>query len=133
MKMQLRQPRVLVVDDNLEAAELFKIFFDAEGFETRIASNGFDAMSIAEALQPHVVCTDIRMPGMSGLELARQLRQTQYGTKSFIVAISGWSEVQSCNEFLNAGFDQWFSKPLDISDLLVCIRNHLSNVNLTLQ
>ena len=106
---------VLVVDDNLEAAEAVGALFEVAGYTVWYAPDGTLALEQASVLQPDLVILDIEMPGMNGYEVCRRLRQLEVPRSQRVIALSvrrGWEHARACNE---AGFDAWFSKPIDPS------------------
>ena len=111
----IQRQRVLVVDDNPDVTMSFAAIMRFENFEVHCANDGFDGLEIAQQNAPQAVVLDIRMPGMSGFELARRLRGLPGGHKLFIVAISGEhlntkEDVALAKE---AGIDRCFIKPAD--------------------
>jgi CheY-like chemotaxis protein len=123
MRMLPIQGRVLLVDDNLESAELLKMLFDIDGLETRIASTGIEALRISEQFLPHVVITDVLMPGMNGMELAKHMRHQQSQRHVFIIAVSGWNEEKFSE--LQDLFDLRFPKPFDFETLRESVHKFL--------
>ena len=110
-------PRVLVVDDNVDAALSLALVLDGLGLQHREAHSGAEALEIAESFAPQVVLLDIGMPGMDGYEVARQLRRDPRMAGILLVAVSGWSQDQDRRHGRAAGFDHHFAKPVDIEAL----------------
>ena len=108
--------RVLVVDDNMDAANSLRLLLHSLGHETRIANDGAAALAIADEFRPNVVLLDIGMPGMNGYEVARRLRSRKEGRVK-IVAITGWGTEADRARSTDAGFDVHLVKPVDESDL----------------
>jgi signal transduction histidine kinase len=104
--------RVLVVDDNTDAAETLSMLLDLEGHETRVAHDGESALAIAAEFRPDIVFLDIGMPGMNGYETARRLREAQ-GASLRIVALTGWGADDDRRRAHEAGFDRHLVKPVD--------------------
>ncbi|TZF89861.1 hybrid sensor histidine kinase/response regulator [Cognatilysobacter lacus] len=109
--------RVLVVDDNVDAAESMGMVLDLLGLEHRVVYDGSSALDISEAFVPDVVLLDIGMPGMDGYEVARRLRRTAGGSEMRLIALTGWSQPQDRERTRAAGFDHHLSKPVDIGAL----------------
>ena len=103
--------RVLIVDDNLDAAATLDQLMRSLGHETRVAHNGSDALALADQFQPQVVLLDIGMPGMNGYEVAAQLRKRGRAMK--IVAVTGWGTEDDRGRSKQAGFDLHLVKPVD--------------------
>lgn len=106
------QKRVLVVDDNVEAAQSLALLLRAMGHEVRVAHDGSAALDSAAQVRPDIVLLDIAMPGMSGLEVARRLRQ-RFAAQIRIVALSGFGQEEDRRQALEAGFDLHVMKPAD--------------------
>ncbi len=109
--------RVLVVDDNEDAAEMCATFLELAGQEVRRAYNGRSALALAEAFRPHVVVLDIGLPDITGYEVARALRLAPWATKLLLVAVTGWGQDQDKQRALEAGFDHHLTKPIEPDEL----------------
>jgi CheY-like chemotaxis protein len=108
--------RILVVDDNRDAAQSLSMLLKASGHDTATAYSGQRALELATNFRPQVALLDIGLPGMSGLELASQLRQTHAGI--FLVAVSGYGQAEDRARTKAAGFDEHFVKPVRLDDLI---------------
>jgi PAS domain S-box-containing protein len=106
--------RVLVVDDNQDAATTLAMMLELEGHEARAAFNGADGLRIAEAECPEIAFLDLGMPGMDGFELARRLRGLPCGAAMLIVAVSGWGGEGDKRQSAEAGFDLHLTKPVSV-------------------
>ncbi len=104
--------RVLVVDDNVDAATVLQKLLQFSGHEVQTAHDGPDALDICEAFRPQVVLLDIGLPTMNGLDVARELRQKPWGREMFLVALTGWSQEQDRELSREAGFDKHVVKPI---------------------
>jgi len=109
--------RVLVVDDNVDAAMSLGMVMDLLGIEHEVGFSGQDALDAAERFRPHAILLDIGMAGMDGYEVARRLRLEPRQQAVTLVALTGWSQVQDQQRARMAGFDHHFSKPADIGAL----------------
>jgi len=107
--------RVLVVDDNPDAAHTLTALLRMAGHETYKASGGAEALSIGEREQPNVALLDIGMAGMSGYELAAKIRATAWGRDALLIAVTGSDNRERARE---AGFDHHFTKPVVLERLL---------------
>ena len=110
--------RVLVVDDNEDAAKSLAMVLDAEGVANRVAHDGPGALAAADVFSPDVVLLDIGMPGMDGYEVARRLRDNPGHAHALLVALTGWSYEQDQMRSRAAGFDHHLRKPADIDQLM---------------
>jgi PAS domain S-box-containing protein len=118
--LPLREPapavaprRVLVVDDNEDAATSLAMLLDLNGNETRLAHNGESALAIAEKFRPDLVLLDLGMPHMSGHEVCRRIREQHWGRDLKIVALTGWGQEQDRRMTQEAGFNGHLVKPVD--------------------
>jgi len=110
--------RVLVADDNVDAAEMLAVLFEQLECEVRTVHDGDAAIREAERFRPEVVILDIGMPGMDGYEVCRQIRREPWGQSMLIVALTGWGNDSDRRRSLEAGFDHHFVKPLDTNALI---------------
>jgi CheY-like chemotaxis protein/anti-sigma regulatory factor (Ser/Thr protein kinase) len=105
--------RVLVVDDNIDAAESIAVFLRLEGHEVRTVSDGPQALAIAQVFAPHVAVVDIGLPGMNGYEVAGRLRQQSAEAAPLLIALTGYGQKEDRIRSVEAGFDHHFVKPAD--------------------
>ncbi|MGE5278987.1 MAG: ATP-binding protein, partial [Acidobacteriota bacterium] len=114
--------RVVVADDNPDAADALGMLLQMEGDDVLVAYDGVTVLAHAETFQPNVVLLDIGMPGMDGLEVARRLRASPTTRESLLIAISGWATAEDRTRSKGAGFDHHFLKPFEISALEALLR-----------
>lgn len=107
--------RVLVVDDNRDAAESLALLLEMNGHKTRIAFDGNSALEIAPAFQPDIVFCDLGMPGMNGFELAAHLRAAQ--PTIVLVALTGWGSEEDKRKTRAGGFDFHVTKPIAFEEI----------------
>ena len=112
------QVRVLIVDDNVDAATSLSYVLSLAGYQTAVAHDGIRALESAETLRPSVVLLDIGLPGMSGHEVARRLRALPWARELRLIAVTGWGHEKDRAKSLEAGFDWHLTKPLDPQVLL---------------
>ena len=105
--------RVLVVDDNPDAAESLALLLRVEGHEVRTAHDGPAALKAATEFQPEVIFLDIGLPRVSGYEVARQLREQLGLKKVLLVAVTGYGQEEDRRRSREAGFDAHLTKPAD--------------------
>jgi CheY-like chemotaxis protein len=113
--------RVLIVDDEVEIKDTMTFFLSFSGHEVRSASTGEEAIQIAGDFVPHVILMDIQMPGKSGWETVRQLREQPNFANTFCVALTGLQSEQDRRRSLEAGFDLHLVKPVDSMALQVVL------------
>jgi CheY-like chemotaxis protein len=111
---------VLVVDDNIDAADSLSRVLTLAGYQTTVAYEAAAALSIAAGQRPDVVLLDIGLPSMSGHELARRLRSETWGARMQLIAITGWGQEDDRRKSREAGFDEHLIKPVD-PELLIGI------------
>ncbi len=110
--------RILVVDDNIDAARsLAKVLTLLHGQNVAVAHDGPSALETAEAFRPQIVLLDIGLPGMSGHEVAEQLRRRPWFEGVLLVAVSGWGQEKDRTASLAAGFDHHLVKPVNQATL----------------
>jgi signal transduction histidine kinase/ActR/RegA family two-component response regulator len=109
--------RVLVVDDNEDAAELMAETLERKGFETRVAVDAKQAIEQLGSWWPEAAILDIGLPVVDGYELARQIRRMPGGDKLFMVALTGYGQAMDRERAMAAGFDHHLVKPVDVGTI----------------
>src|SRR6202035_1696475 len=107
-----RTVRVLIVDDNVDAAESLAMLLRLWGHEVAVAHDGPGALRAAETQPPEVALLDIGLPGMDGYELARRLRPQPGLERTVLVALTGWGQEEDRRRSQEAGFDHHLVKPV---------------------
>lgn len=110
--------RILVVDDNRDAASMMSMLLDITGHETRVAHDGPQALVEAQAWLPDAVLLDIGLPLLSGHEVARRLRKEPWGRGMVLLALTGWGQDMDRQASQQAGFDAHLVKPIDHEAML---------------
>jgi len=105
--------RVLVADDNRDAADSLAFMLRVAGHDVRVAYDGQQALDVAETFRPSLALVDIGMPRVNGYDTARRLREKPYGGELTLVALTGWGQPDDRNRSLAAGFDHHVVKPID--------------------
>ena len=108
--------RVLVVDDNEDAALSLAMMLDVMGYEVRTAYDGLEAVKAADEFRPEAALLDIGLPTLSGYDIARHIRGNR-GDEVLLVAITGWGTEEDVKRSQEAGFDHHFTKPIDLNAL----------------
>jgi CheY-like chemotaxis protein len=109
--------KVLVVDDNVDAAEMLRALLEGLGHEVEAVHSGVEALAAAERFKPDVVLLDLGMPGMSGHEVARELSRRRSGPEPLIVAVTGWGKPEDRARAREAGIDVHLVKPVEEEEL----------------
>jgi signal transduction histidine kinase/ActR/RegA family two-component response regulator len=111
------EKRVLVVDDNDDAAELLALMLERGGYQTMIVHDGPAAIDAAHSLIPDIVILDIGLPGITGYEVAEQLRADRSLSDTALIALTGWGAPDDRRKALESGFDVHLTKPVTAEDL----------------
>jgi two-component system CheB/CheR fusion protein len=106
-----RRRRILIVEDNADAAETLRDLLELGGHEVRIAGDGQSGIFLARGFRPHVVLCDLGLPGMSGYDVARALRSDDAAGPPLLVALSGYAGPDDARRATEAGFDRHVAKP----------------------
>jgi PAS domain S-box-containing protein len=104
--------KILVVDDNRDAADSCTSVLELSGHEVRTAYSGLRALKLAEQFRPQAILLDIGLPDVTGYEVARQIRASDWGRKVPLVAITGWGQESDRRRAFEAGFDHHLTKPV---------------------
>jgi CheY-like chemotaxis protein/anti-sigma regulatory factor (Ser/Thr protein kinase) len=113
-----RMRRVLIADDNRDAAQTLALLLQMGGHQVTVAHDGDEALRLATRDRPEVVVLDIGMPKLNGYEVASRLRAEPWSGKLTLVAVTGWGQAEDRKRALESGFDQHFTKPIDPKALL---------------
>ena len=121
--------RVMIADDNRDAAESLALLLRLDGYEVRTALDGEEALSVAQMFRPDIALLDIGMPRLDGYTVARRLRQESWGEHLTLVALTGWGAEDDRNRTYSAGFDAHLTKPVDLEQLAAALREHGRGLN----
>lgn len=116
--------RILIVDDNVDAAESLGFLLEFDGHSIECANCGEEAIKIADSFRPEIVLSDIGLPDINGYEVAKRLRSNDWATDVFMVAITGWGQKKDKLLAQEAGFNHHFTKPVDFSELKAVLREY---------
>jgi CheY-like chemotaxis protein len=105
--------RILVVDDNRDAADSLAALLGLAGATVEVAYDGPQALQVAERFRPEVAVLDLGMPGMSGLDLARRMRDGEQIDDCTLIALTGWGQASDRELTRMAGFSHHLTKPVD--------------------
>lgn len=119
--------RILIVDDEPDILMINKIALQSEGFEIETAANGPDALELAFADPPDLILLDVMMPGMSGFDVLRQLKDNEATSTIPIMMLTGLSERSKILEALSSGIDYYIVKPFEFTELLSKINQALGD------
>jgi DNA-binding NtrC family response regulator len=117
--------RILVVDDEANARTALAELLRDEGFDVETAADAFKALGKYEAFVPQVVITDLKMPGMDGIELVKRLRAME--DPPAVIVMTAFGAVESAIEAMRAGAEEYLTKPLNFDELLVVVGKVIAN------
>ena len=123
-----RSGRILVVDDEVNARTALAELLKDEGFDVEMAADAFKALGKYESFAPHVVLTDLKMPGMDGIELVKKLRA--YEDPCDVIVMTAFGAVETAVEAMRAGASDYLTKPLNFDELLIVLTKVLENSQL---
>jgi CheY-like chemotaxis protein len=109
--------RILVVDDHTDAAESLSELLELTGHEVHTVHDALAAREAVASLRPDAVLLDIGLPGMSGYDIAREIRGQPWGREMLLVALTGWGQAKDRARSREAGFDRHLVKPIDFAEL----------------
>ncbi|WP_428422488.1 response regulator [Methylibium sp.] len=117
--------RILVIEDNAANLELARYLLEHGGHEVLTASDGVEGLAVAQREQPNLVICDLQMPRMDGYEVLRRLRSDPAFARTPIVAVTAFSMPDDQRKVLVAGFDAYFSKPIEPENFVALIESFL--------
>lgn len=115
--------RVLVVDDNVDAARMLAMLLTMTGCEVQTAHDGLKAVELAAAFHPELAFIDIGLPQLNGYDVARRIREQPAGDKIILAALTGWGQEEDRQRTREAGFDHHLVKPADVSVVQQLVRS----------
>jgi len=115
--------RVLVIEDNVDAAESLREVLEFSGHTVEIANSGSDGVEKSRAFRPHMILCDIGLPGMDGYEVARRLRADQTLASTYLVALTGYALPEDLARAKEAGFDEHIAKPASLERIEQVLAN----------
>jgi DNA-binding NtrC family response regulator len=114
-------PRILIVDDDAGQRSLLQSFLNSQGFETATASSGFEALERLDAAAFVMMISDVRMPGMTGLETLRRARQKHPILP--VLLVTAFADIRDAVDAMRDGAVNYLSKPIDLDELLACVQS----------
>ena len=111
------RPKILVVDDNRDAADSLQALFEMENCNVTTAYDGFEAVSAVEQLMPQMIVMDLGMPGMDGYEAARRIRAMPGAGDILLIALTGWGQDDARQRTMQAGFNHHLIKPVNFDEI----------------
>ena len=111
------RPKVLVVDDNRDAADSLQALFEMENCSVATAYDGHEAVQAVEASMPQIIVMDLGMPTMDGYEAARRIRRQPGSQNVLMIALTGWGQSDARQRTMDAGFDHHLIKPVNFDEI----------------
>ncbi|ADU32332.1 response regulator [Evansella cellulosilytica] len=115
--------KLLIVDDQFGIRVLLNEVFEKDGYKTMQASNGKQALKIVEEEEPELILLDMKIPGMDGLEILREIKKMD--VKSDVIMMTAYGELEMINEAMQLGALTHFAKPFDIDEVRDEVRKYL--------
>lgn len=115
--------KVVIIDDNVDAAEMFAALLESFGYRVKASFSAKDGLTLCVDFEPHVVFCDIGMPAMDGYAFARTLSLQNSFPRPLLVAVTGWGDAGTREKTRNAGYRHHMVKPARIADLLAILEN----------
>jgi len=121
----MRGKAILIVEDNPINLKLTHVLLSKEGFLVKVATDAEEALMMLKEFHPALILMDIQLPGMDGLQLTQLLKQNPQTRDIIIVALTAYAMKGDEEKVLNAGCDDYISKPIDIHNLIEIVNKHL--------
>ena len=118
--------RILLVDDNVDSVEMMQLLLTSLGYAVEIAYRGDDGLALARTFMPQAVFLDIGMPGMSGYEVAVEIRKDPQLNDVFLLALTGWNDQATRAAVIAAGFDRHMVKPPNFDEITRILSHYFS-------
>jgi CheY-like chemotaxis protein len=122
---QTTTQRILVVDDNSEAADISAELLELHGYRTAVAYTGLTGLEAVRTFEPHAVLLDLGMPGMDGYQVAAALRAVPDFDQVALIAFTAWGDVVTRQRVIDTGFDAHVIKPANLERILNAVREAL--------
>ena len=112
----MNQDTILIVDDEKAILNMFTLAFSKKGYQVRSAENAEEALEILKTEKIHVMFLDLNLPGMNGIELCQAIKKEM--PMAIVYALTGYASLFELSDCRDAGFDDYYKKPVSISQLL---------------
>ena len=125
MDQEQRKPRILIADDNEANVELLEAYLSGLGHDIEIAIDGQDTLDKVDSFQPDLILLDIMMPKLSGFEVCQKLKEDSRTSKIMILMVTALNELGDIERAVEAGTDDFLSKPVNKVELVKRVENML--------
>jgi two-component system, cell cycle response regulator DivK len=116
--------RILIVEDNEKNMKLVRDVLQATGYRTLEATTGEEGVELAQSQAPALVLMDVQLPGIDGVGALERLRQNERTASIPVLALTAQAMSGDRERFLEAGFDGYLAKPVDVGELIEAVREH---------
>ena len=123
--MQPRRPRILIADDNPQGVELLEAYLTGTDYDLAIAVDGEDTLAKVASFQPDLILLDVMMPKISGFEVCKRLRGDPATRNIAVLMVTALDQSSDVDRALDAGTDEFLSKPINKTELLLRVRSLL--------
>ncbi|MBC8524178.1 MAG: response regulator [Chlorobium phaeobacteroides] len=120
--------KILVVDDDIQIQEVFTKLLSLNGYQTEVASDGFEAGVRSMSFKPNLILLDLHMPGIDGFEVCRKVKENPATAHIKILAITGYDSDENRDRIMGAGADDYLAKPVSGTTLIKHVENLFSGL-----
>lgn len=126
MDQTINAKRILVVDDNTEAADITAELLGLYGYQTAVAYAGLQGLEAARNFEPHAILLDLGMPGMDGYQVAAALRALPDFDDTALIAFTAWGDAATLQRVAATGFDEHITKPASLDTIIATLNKGLA-------
>lgn len=123
--MSDKKKTILIVDDNADIVTTYRVVFDRMGYSVVVARNGIECLDMIDEVKPDLVILDVLLPGLSGSEVCRSIKETAKTTAIPVIAITASVSGDTRKRMSEVGADDFLLKPIEVSDLNRVIKQFL--------
>ncbi len=121
-------PKVLVVDDNEDNANIIRDYLEARGYPITVAYNGDEAMAQFESVKPSLVLLDVMMPGMDGWQVCRQIKASPSARDVRVIMVTALQDWMDKRQAIETGADDYVEKPFELSKLAAVVERNVAQL-----
>lgn len=124
-------PKILVVDDNEDNANIIHDYMEARGYPISVAYNGDEAMALFETVKPSIVLLDVMMPGRDGWQVCREMKASAAGKEIRVIMVTALQEWMDKRQAIETGADDYVEKPFELAKLASVIERNIAQLHQT--
>ena len=121
-------PKVLVVDDNEDNANIIRDYLEARGYPITVAYSGDEAMTQFNSVKPSIVLLDVMMPGMDGWQVCRKIKSGPMGREVRVIMVTALQDWMDKRQALETGADDYVEKPFELSKLVTVVERNVAQL-----